>query len=195
MLSPEDPQLTRLKDPVRYAIEKNAFYILDERDREFKGRITLQERTIQAAANPTAAQAVRDAADASTVETKPPNLQVLETKLYKWSQADAIAAFGQPSMRKPAVDMNTRAVTGEILTFPDKTRLVLTYDLTFGSNDGLLRSAVAYPLGLTWSGMKKLMTGDFTTTEQPDGSRIHGYLTRRLGVLEKDDKVISIAVF
>jgi hypothetical protein len=41
------PRVTKLKEPIRYAIEKDAFFILDEQGKEFRGRIVLQQRKIQ----------------------------------------------------------------------------------------------------------------------------------------------------
>jgi hypothetical protein len=118
-----------------------------------------------------------------------------QTRIGRWTEADARALFGEASRQRLALGED-RSETGLILAFADPTRRYQQLELDFASETGALRGVFAYPWSMTWRQCRRLWGAHVTARKANQGRTFYSYLNRRLDVLvDRTGKVISLGLY
>ena len=123
-------------------------------------------------------------------------LDYLLGKLLTWAQEDARAVMGDELMHRYGYD-DGHNVMSDIYTYADPSFAADRVELGFDSKTKRLTNVYVYPLGkLTADDVRKSWGDNFTTKDNPDGTKLYLYNDRALNVFfDKDGKVVSLGLY
>ena len=120
----------------------------------------------------------------------------LEGKLGIWTMDDAAQELGAPTRHRFNYDQQ-QTVAGDIYAYPDPTRAMREFELSFDNKTHRLTNVYGYPWSMTWEQCKKLWGDDAKATTMPNGAHFRMYRKKHLMVMLDDSgkNVISVGVY